>query len=251
MLGTRLVRVIAGALGLLGVTLAQVNLPNAAYWEAHGTLLYIAVILLMVTVVHELFSFVSYFRHLGKIRNFDRNIRAILSATISQIEKATGAQWQSIGVSSYCIRGAPWRQALLLVEDLRLGGGVTRQFPRWRPDKGLIGRSYVDEDVVCEDWQKFFKESMALGRDAWLGRTEKERYGLTWGELMRTGQLVWIAACPVYSEAGKAIGVVAVDAPMDLSVAAVEPVLREVGAALGDVGKPPGSWWSYVVRRND
>jgi hypothetical protein len=221
------------------------------FWLQHRPLLYIAVALLMVTGAHELLSFLSYYRQLSKIHHFDRNVRAILSATISQVEMASGASWRSIGVSSYCLRRFLWWKSLLLVEDLRLGGGSLRKPPRWLPRKGYIGTCFSNEESICLDWQSYFKEAAARGKTTWSSLQYDERYGLTWGELMRTEQIEWVAAFPVFAPSGKAIGVVAIDAPTDLSIPAIEPVLRDVGAALGDVGKPPGSWWSYVVRRND
>jgi hypothetical protein len=250
MLGVRLVRVIAGALGLLGVTLAQLNLPSDTFWSSWPALLYVALALLMITAVHELLSFVSYFQQLGKIRSFDRDVRAVLSAGIACIEKASGAHWQSVGISTYAMKRT-WRRDLRLVEDLRLGGSSTRLFSRWRPGKGVIGASFSTGEEICRDWETYFKESMSRGRTEWNALDDSERYGLSWGQLMRTEQLSWISAFPVFRPNGRTIGVVAVDAPVDLSTTTVSRVLRDVGAALGDVGKPPGSWWSYVARRND
>jgi hypothetical protein len=251
MLSARLVRVLAVAPAVLVVTAAQLALPSALFWSERKPVLYVAVALFMVAAMHELFSFVSYFQQLKKIRLYDRDVRAVLSATISQIETATAAQWKMIGASVFCVRGVPLRRQLAQIEDLRLGGGATRVQPRWSPGKGIVGTSFSSEELVCKDWEGFFKEAMSSGRSMWDDRPPVERYGLTWGELVRTESHTWIAAFPIFCPRGKSIGTVVVDAPADLSNPVVARILRDAAATMGDIGKPPNSWWNYVARRND
>lgn len=250
MLGVRLTRILAGALGAFGVALAQLGLPSKTFWPAHSLLLYVALAMFMVTVLHELLNIASFFRQLRDIRKFDHELRAVLSAGIAQIEKKSGVDWQSVGISSYCVRGLV-RKDLRLVEDLRLGVAARILMPKYRPGKGVVGLCFTTAEAISRDWGEFFKSSVAAGREAWLERAATERYGLSWGELMRTEHLTWVSATPVFSPDGRSIGVVSVDAPVDLSTDAVAQVLRELGVALGDVGKPPTSWWSFIAHRND
>ncbi|QFZ18468.1 hypothetical protein [Saccharothrix syringae] len=250
MLGARLIRVLVIAPAVPVVTLAQLNLPSAQFWHGLRPVLYVAVGLCLLATVHELGSFVSYFGHLGALRSYDQDVRALLSATLSRVEAGTGIDWRSVGVSAYCLRGVPWRRRLIMIDELRLGSGPMPGQPPLRPGKGVVGVACKRSEGVCSNWEDYVKVSIAMGRQRWERQDKEARFGLTWGELLRTESLTWVSAFPVYSRTAKLVGVVAVDAPTDLSGADVSRVIRDLAASMGDVGSPPRSWWSYVGRRN-
>ncbi|GAB3745153.1 hypothetical protein GCM10027598_81160 [Amycolatopsis oliviviridis] len=248
MLFSRLTKVIVSALSVAITTMAQLNLPNAGFWPDRRPVLYLAIAGLVTIAGIELFGTVVDRLQLPRVRGFEQELRAVLSAGISQLAHHSPAAWREIGVSAYQIRGLRWSRRLVLVDSLRLGTGP-KVGVRWRPGLGVIGTAYQQQDLLSVDWESYFKSAESAGPTAWQARTELDRFGLSWGELMRTKALVGVTACPVYGENGDLIGVVCADAPTDLSSQQVGATMRDIANAVGDLGTPPASWWSYVGRR--
>lgn len=248
MLLPRLLKVAVSGVSVAVVTLAQLNLPSAGFWAHQRPAQYLAVVALVVVSGVEVFGSVVDRVQLPRVRQFEQELRAVLSAGISQLAHNSTADWREIGVSAYHARGLPWVRRLVLVDNLRLGTGP-KFGVRWRPGRGVVGTAYQQQDLLSVDWESYFKSAESGGPAAWLARGDLDRFGLSWGELMRTKALVGIAACPVFSENGELIGVVCVEAPTDLSTQRIGETMRDIANAVGDLGAPPASWWSYVGRR--
>ncbi|GAB2851417.1 hypothetical protein [Lentzea nigeriaca] len=248
MLLPRLTKVLVGAVSVAVATMAQLNLPNSGFWGQHRAEQYLAVGGLVAMAVAEVLGSVVDHVQMPRVRQFEQELRAVLSAGISQLAVSSVADWRDIGVSAYHARGVPWLRRLVLVDSLRLCSGP-KLGSRWRPGRGVIGTAYEQEDLLAVDWESYFKSAESGGPNSWRARSDLDRFGLSWGELMRTKALVGVAACPVWSEGGKLTGVVCVEAPADLSAAGVGAIIRDIAIAVGDLGTPPASWWNYVGRR--
>ncbi|MDX3192075.1 hypothetical protein PV458_27005 [Streptomyces sp. MN03-5084-2B] len=248
MLLPRLLKAAVSAASVAVTTMAQLNLPNAGFWSNLKPLMYLAVAGLVSVVVAEVVGAVVGRLQMPRVRGYDQELRAVLSAGISQLELNTTAHWRQIGISAYYLRGHLWWRRLVLVDTLQLGSGP-KHGVRWRPGRSVIGAAYQQQVLLSEDWESYFKLAESAGPAAWRARSELERYGLTWGQLMRTKALVSITACPVFGEDGTLNGVVCAEAPANLSTEHISGTMQDIANAVGDLGAPPASWWGYVGRR--
>jgi hypothetical protein len=208
----------------------------------------VSVAVLSVGTGRELIGSIVRVAQLGQVRKFDQDMRAALSATLSRISAVTNADWRSIGISTYHPRGILIFRKLRLVDQLRLGTGPVVP-AMCRPGAGIVGRAYEEQDFRSTNWELVYKDAMSGGLREWNERSRYDSYQLTWGQVSCTDGFSWIAACPVFSEGGKLLGVVSADASTDLSITEVRIILRNLAGTMGRIGPPPASWWSFVAHK--
>ncbi|MGH6763993.1 MAG: hypothetical protein ACRECW_20690, partial [Phyllobacterium sp.] len=93
--------------------------------------------------------------------------------------------------------------------------------------------AYSENIGMAEDWRSFYANGYQAGPDAWNALSSKARYGLSWGELMRTHQYSGIVAAPMYDDQGHRVGCVVIDAPLsiaDMSSLEMQVILRDTAA---------------------
>ncbi|MGH3566542.1 MAG: hypothetical protein ACRDRH_11025 [Pseudonocardia sp.] len=219
-----------------------------AFWNEQALILYASVVIIVLVTIHESIRALTGVAQLRKLRAYERDARAVLSAALALTVKNVGAPWDRVGAHAFLIRGF-WRfRRLSKVGGVRLGAEPSMSDPRWKPGKGVVGIAYEKRDIVTIDWRALFQAAAAAGPDAWRAAAVDSRFGLTWGELMRTQNYTGLAGCPVFDSGGKLIGAVTIDAPLsmaDLNSDPMKQILRDLARAVDDLGRPPSSWWRY------
>lgn len=240
-------RAAVAVVATLAVTLAQLNLPRD-FWPRQDLLLYASVFVLTLIGLREGMESATRLSQSAQVRDYERNVRAVLGTGLSLIVAETGCSWDSVGVHVFRSRHR-WRLRLLVnVGGVRLGSKPAMIWPRWRPGKGVIGKSWSNGSHVAVDWRSFYAASNATGRDVWRGLPASDRYGLSWGELQLTSDYVSIAARPIFRPDGQQIGCVVIDAPVpyaDLMKPKVQEIMRDIATSVYQLGTPPSAWWKY------
>ncbi len=244
------IRALAAVAATLAVTLAQLNLPRG-FWPRQDPILYGSVAVLVVIGLHEGLGSAAQLSQAARVRDYERNIRAVLGAGLSLVVTETGCAWDSIGVHVFRSR-YPWRLCLLVnIGGIRLGSKPSMQWPMWKPGKGVVGKAWSTGSHVAVDWRSFYTSANLAGRAAWTGLSPDDRYRLSWGELQLTSDYVSIAACPIFDSGGQQIGCVVIDLPVshtDLLKPRVREIMRDVATAVHQLGTPPVTWWKYRSR---
>jgi hypothetical protein len=213
----RLLRAALVGLAASAITLAQLNLPSAGFWH-------------------------------GKVRSYERDIRALLSATLLSYVDEYKAPWDQVGVHAFLLKRSMFRRFLVNIGGIRLGSKPSMDSPPWRPGKGVVGLAFENRCPILEDWEQFFSQAMAEGPQFWERRSQRQRYSLSWGELQHTGGYHRILAYPIFSMKGKLIGCVSVDGPLSedrLLESKSLNILRSLAASVALLGFPPVAWWGY------
>lgn len=248
MFALRAARVLVAALATAAVTLAQLSLPTTSFWMGLRGVLYLSVVILAFVAGNDVWATVLQHTQLSRVRQFDQDIRVLLSATISQVAERTKAEWYAIGVSAYQVRGMPGARRLRRIERLHLGTGPTMPY-QYRLNAGVPGEAYTSQEFVAIDWQEFYEKAVVEGFHRWKARNVADTFRLSWGELATTCNHKSMAACPVFSGGGTLVGVVAVDAPTDLTTKETQGILRDLAVSIGRLGPPPKAWWAFVATK--
>lgn len=247
-LAFRVGRAVVGAAAVSAVTLAQLGLPSPTFWQGRSVLLYLAVGVLVLLALEESASSIAGLAQLRKLRLYEQDMRVVLSASLTLLTDRFKVPWDRVGSHAFWIRGF-WRfRQLVNVGGLRIGAEPAMAKPRWKPGKGVVGAAFERRTVVAIDWAAVFSAAELAGASSWDSATVGARFGLSWGELMRTRAYGCIAACPVFDRGGRIVGVVAIDAPLssaELGSQDLRSILWTLAEAVDELGPPPRTWWRY------
>ncbi len=229
------------------VTLAQLGLPNAQFWERQTSLQWASVVALAIFALYEAVRSVNYAVQAAHIREYDNNLRACLSVVISMAVQITGAPWDELSVRYYRTRGTFLWRRLELVAAVCAGANIVDSHRVFSPGVGLVGTAFSEQVILCEEWGEFVRTATEQGPGAWMKRDKSERYGLSWGQLRRSDQPDGVVASPTFALSGRPDGCILLSGPLklaDLTGDEMRRTLDELAAALDQLGSPPMGWWS-------
>ena len=125
LLAARLIRPLAVSAAVAAVTLAQLDLPNKKVWDDAPLALYGAVLVLAVVAVDESVRATVGLVQLRKIRAYERDMRAVLSAALTILVKKFSPPWERVGVHAFQLRGV-WRWRAHNHSTMRTGARYSR-----------------------------------------------------------------------------------------------------------------------------
>jgi len=235
------------------VALAQLNLPSNGFWQepvAVGTQWASVSVMAAFILINE-FRAVSHLAYVGRIRDYDLDLRATLSAVLCSVAEVTGANWDELTVCYYRQKGFWVWCRLVRAATVMLGAGGSATPPSLRPGEGLVGVAFVREELLAEEWASFVQTATDQGPVAWKRRGEIARYGLKWGQLRSSSRDQGMIASPTFDHDGMATGCILISGPLKLPDL-VDPLMRRIlddlATALSHVGSPPRGWWSAHER---
>ncbi|MEU7615910.1 hypothetical protein AB0B27_07400 [Micromonospora rifamycinica] len=246
MIALRLARALVMAAAGAAVTLAQLNLPSARFWEQQVLLQWASVAALSTLVIYDAFRSLGYAIQESQIRNYDNDLRASLSVVISRLVKLTGVSWDEITVRYYRRRGVLFWGRLDLVMALAAGAKVSDSQTSVRPGVGIAGTAFSEEVMLAEEWGRFVREATQQGPVQWAQREPRHRYGLSWGQLRRSDQPDGVVASPTFALDGQPDGCIVVSGSLkrvDLLGDEVRRTLDDLATVLDRLGPPPKGWW--------
>lgn len=228
------------------VTLAQLNLPSGNFWEKQVFLQWVSVVALAAFVVYDAIRSVNLAIQSARIREYDNDVRACLSAVISAFIEATGAPWDELTVRYYGLRGILFWRRLELIAAVCAGANLVDSQRSFRPGVGVAGQAFIQQVNIAVEWGEFVRGATEAGPDAWARLGERERYSLTWGQLRRSPQPDGLIASPTFALSGNPNGCIVVSGPLkmvDLVGDNVRRTLDELATVLDQLGSPPRGWW--------
>ncbi|MFG1715483.1 hypothetical protein [Micromonospora sp. NPDC049203] len=246
MIALLLIRAVVMATAGAVVTLAQLNLPGGGFWEKQVFLQWASVLALAVFVIYDAIRSVNLAIQAARIREYDNDMRACLSAAISAVIDATGAPWDELSIRYYGLRGVLFWRRLELIAAVCAGANLVDSQRSFSPGVGVAGQAFVQQVNIAIEWSDFVRSATEAGPDAWAGRGERERYGLTWGQLRRSPQPDGLIASPTFALNGNPSGCIVVSGPLkvvDLAGDSVRRTLDELATVLDQLGSPPRGWW--------
>jgi hypothetical protein len=235
------------------ITLAQLNLPSRVFWEKQAGLQWASVAVVASFILFDAIRSVSYAVTAARIREYHENLRAIVAATIAEVVDATGAPWDEVAVHLYRQRGLGPLRRLRLVIAAQAGVDVDSGQRRIRPGKSPVGVAFFEQVVIVEEWAEFVRIASDQGPAAWSHRTERQRYGLNWGQLRRSAAAApgGVVASPTFDVDGRPDGCIVISGPLkatDLIDDEMRRTLDDVAGSLDRVGPPPRGWWAARER---
>jgi hypothetical protein len=234
-------------LSVAAVALAQLNIPSD-FWAAQKTPLFLAVVILSLEAGGEIARSAIALTRAERLRQYDNDIRAALSAAVAGVVEKFGSPWDEIAVYRYEVKGH-WRwRRLFCVEAIRAGAPV-RLTDRAIPiDHGVSGVAVSDELITFKEWETFARSAVSAGRGAWEDLDRRSRFGLEWGDLMRSERPKGIISCPTFDTNGKVEGCVTLTGPLhtfELMDSAMQTIVSDLANAFSIVGRAPRGWRSY------
>ncbi|MEV6305193.1 hypothetical protein AB0M02_37675 [Actinoplanes sp. NPDC051861] len=233
---------------MAAVTLAQLDLPDKKTWDEAPLVLYGAVLLLALVAVDESVRATVGLVQLRKIRAYEGEMRAVLSAALIILVRKYSPPWERVGAHAFQLRGF-WRwRRLTNIGGIRIGSVPSMVNPSWKPGKGVVGMAVKQRQGRTVHWTTTFDDALRLGERAWTALPADERFGLSWGELIRTENYAGITAFPIYDRGGRLTGCVCIDAPLteaELGDPSVQKILRDLARSVDALGSPPVGWRQY------
>jgi hypothetical protein len=201
-----------------------------------------------VLVCYDAVRSVSHALQSARIREYDNDLRAALSALVAAVVRDTGAPWDEVAVRYYRLRSILGfgRRRLLLMGAVMAGADVVDAQRSVRPGQGVVGAAFSDQVVIAEEWRQFAQKATKEGPAAWNERPARERYGLSWGQLRRSAQPEGVVASPTFAPDGRPNGCILVSGPLklsDLTKGDIRQVLDDLATVLDRLGAPPAGWW--------
>lgn len=248
MIGLRVVLSIGLALATAVVALAQLNLPSREFWQITGSVAaqWASVSAMAVFILVNEFRTVSHLARAARIRDYDADLRSVLSAALFCVVDATGAAWDELAVCYYRPKGRWRRRNLVRMASVALGASTSNMPPSLHPEEGVVGEAFQTQEVVAVDWADFMATALDAGREAWDQRSEGARYRLTWGQLRRSAQDLGLLASATFNGDGEPDGCILFSGPLkssDLTTPEMQRILADLASALEAVGPPPRGWW--------
>src|SRR5688572_22401154 len=97
------------------VTLAQLGLPSKKLWDGQEAVLWASVMIVALFICHDAVREVNYAVQAARIRDYDNDLRAAMSAAVSSVVLSTGVAWDEVAVRYYRRRGVLGRYCLAQV----------------------------------------------------------------------------------------------------------------------------------------
>lgn len=226
------------------VTLAQLNLP-AGLWVRHQGVLWVSAAVLAAIVLADASGEANYLLKARQIREYDRNLRSILSSGLGRAMTVCGADWDQLEVRYYRKRGLLARR-LGLVAAIKAGADLRDAHRVVKSGVGLAGTAFKTQEVVAQAWADYVHEATEAGRAAWEQRPESERFGMMWGELQYSPRHEGVIANPIFSSSGAPVGCILLSGALklsDLRSEGIERILEGMATSLDLLGEPPRGWW--------
>jgi len=242
----RLIRTTVLAAAGAAVTLAQLNLPSRRFWDGQVPLQWTSVLVLAFFVCYDAVRSVNYAIQGARIRDYDNDLRTALSAAVSAVVLATGATWDEVAVRYYRRRGLLHQRRLVRVTAVMAGADIADAQRSVQPRVGIVGVAFSTEEIIAEQWRKFVSTATKQGPAAWVQRSERDRYGLSWGQLRRSAQPDGVVASPTFAADGRPDGCIVISGPLklrDLTSNDMRRTLDDLATVLDRLGPPPTGWW--------
>ncbi|MFF5181827.1 hypothetical protein ACFY2Q_27710 [Micromonospora sp. NPDC000316] len=243
----RLVRAAITAAAGAVVTLAQLNLPNKELWARLEAVQWVSVIVVTLFLLYDAFWAANQAVRARQMREYDADLRAAISSTVTSIVDALGVRWDEVSVQYYRSRRLLLRPTLVRVTGVRAGARLTDAGRSFRPGVGLVGTAFAEQVLIAEQWRDFFQTATRQGPQAWKQRAHQQRYGLSWGQLRRSGGHDGAVASPTFAENGRPNGCIMISGPLkeaDLVSDEMGQIIDSLATTLDQVGPPPAGWWS-------
>jgi hypothetical protein len=244
---------VALAVATAVVALAQLALPNRAFWQGQ-----LAVVAQWVSVsAMAAFILVTEVRTISALirskacHAYDLDLRAVLSATLCGVVELTGTPWDELSVCYYRPKGLPWDRRLVRTASVMLGAGGADAPVSVGTGEGLVGAAFTRRMILAEDWGEFVRTATDEGPAEWEARNPDLRYGLKWGQLRRSANSKGMLASPTFRMDGAPDGCILLSGTLklsDLTTYEMRRILEDLATALDRVGPPPRGWWSYRER---
>jgi hypothetical protein len=247
----RLVRAAITAAAGAVVALAQLNLPNKEFWAGLEAVQWASVIVVALFLLYDAVWSVNQAVRARQMREYDADLRAAISSAVASIVDVFGVRWDEVSVQYYRSRRPLLRSALVRVTGVRAGASLTDAGRSFRPGVGLVGTAFAERVLVAEQWREFFQTATRQGPQAWEQRAHEQRYGLSWGQLRRSGAHDGAVASPTFAENGRPNGCIMISGPMkepDLVSDQMGQIIDSLATLLDQAGPPPAGWWSAHAR---
>jgi hypothetical protein len=241
------VRGLALAVVAVVLTAAQLNLPSDQFWEKSKFVLYFGLGILILGALIDCWQKIREPDSQKNAAGYDADVRAVLSGGIKWLSEQTSAPWDEISIEFFVPRGRYWWCRLHRVGMLRLGARVRPQ-STWKVGCGIVGRAFALDENLMEDWVNYYAAASDDGQEKWKLKSEAERYGLEWRELIATHGDRRVAAIPVIGSDSRRVGCLFVEGPMEFTEMikpSVKDTLVNLRNALAVVGAPSREWWQY------
>ncbi|MFI6094368.1 hypothetical protein ACIA8G_02375 [Lentzea sp. NPDC051213] len=248
MIAGKVVRAALTACAASAVTLAQLNLPEKSFWDARSVVLYLSVTVLAITVVHDATIAVTHALQANQIKSYGGNLNAAFAATVTSVVTEFGTPWDEIAVTFYRSKlFGRWRK-LIRVGGVRAGARPINLNPYIRTRTGIVGHTFTEQAIIAAEWKDFVESAVSQGKSAWEQRRPQDRYGLSWGELMRAERPDGIVAQPIFNERGRPVGCASITGPLklvDMNSPQMGQILNDLATAMYLIGPTPRGWWSF------
>jgi hypothetical protein len=242
----RLLRTAATAAAVAVVTLAQLNLPSSDFWQRFVAAVWTSVGMMILFSVYDAVGQVNYAVRAKRIGEYENDIQAAMSAAVASIVDEFSAPWDEIAVCYYRTRFiSRWRK-LVRVGAVRAGAILTDGEREFRPGVGPVGLAFNEMVVISVEWQDFVKTATNKGPTAWNSLDLRERYSLTWGQLMRSWRPDAIVTSPTFNLKGKPDGCILIAGPLkpaDLQSDKIRTILNDCATVIDKIGPLPKGWW--------
>lgn len=257
----RLARAAVTAAAGAVVALAQLHLPSERFWDGQAGVQWVSVAVLAIFICYDAVRAVNYAVRAARIREYDNDVRAALSAVIGAVVDSTGVPWDEISVRYYRRRGLPWLPSdramplllprLVPVAAVQAGADLAEAAHPLLPGEGVAGLAFADQITLAEQWRSFVRTATEQGPAAWAERPARARYGLTWGQLRRSARPEGMVASPTFDATGRPDGCILVSGPVkmpDLTSDNMRQTLDDFATVIDCLGPPPPGWWGAHER---
>jgi hypothetical protein len=234
------------------VTLVQLNLPSKLFWTHLIAIQWCCVAIVALYTSYEAAQTANQAVRYRSIAEYEKNLRAAMSATVTSIVTSFSTPWDEVAVYCYRSHKFLWRERLAFVGGMRAGAAPADIDPYFLSGAGLVGMAFTREEVIAVNWREIVTSAFINGKVKWNERKPERRYNMNWGQLQRNwGQLQrsprldGMAASPVFNVDGRTIGCVVVSGPLkvsDLESEAMRKVFSDIAATLDELGAPPSGW---------
>jgi hypothetical protein len=228
------------------VTLALLNLLSAEFWQPPVAVQWGSVALIATLLFYDMIWQIVLVAQAKRIRSYESDLHAAMGAAVASIVDVFGAPWDEIVVCYYRPRFfSRWRR-LVLVGAVRAGAALTEVERELRPGVGPVGVAFKEMSVITEEWKDFIRDAKDKGPTAWNRRTNRQRHGLTWGQVWRSWQPAGLVASPTFNFAGRPDGCILIAGPIkpaDLSSEKMLSIVNDCAAVTDELGRPPKGWW--------
>jgi hypothetical protein len=189
---------IAAFTSALALGAARLNFPNAKFWEGKTPWLLVALVITSLPSAVQTFFLERGERRRRKALEQEEKLRLILTASLVDLARNCGLDWESIGVRAFVTRKKKLRR---IYQHKRIGFVKLNSGPasgiKWINGKGIVGQCWATSGKrQFENFGRFAGHN----NGTWMVLSPADRYELTFEELrlMRERYGV-VAAVPMIS----------------------------------------------------